>query len=82
MCDRYTDSSKPGFVRVATRVEHEIPTRDGESVQSTISLTVSDSGKGISEEFLKTHLYTPFAQEDSLSPGTGLGLSIVRHISK
>lgn len=80
--DRYTDANKPGFVRVATKVEHESPTRDGKSVQSTISLTVTDSGKGISEEFLKTHLFTPFAQEDSLSPGTGLGLSIVKHIGK
>lgn len=44
---------------------------------STVILSVSDSGKGISESFLQHHLYTPFAQEDSLSVGTGLGLSIV-----
>ncbi|KAH8599634.1 hypothetical protein B0O99DRAFT_724009 [Bisporella sp. PMI_857] len=36
--------------------------------------------QGISKEFLKHHLYKPFAQEDSLAAGAGLGLSIVRHI--
>jgi CheY-like chemotaxis protein len=45
-----------------------------------ISLTVSDSGVGISPEFLKYHLFTPFMQENILIPGTGLGLSIVKSI--
>ncbi|RAL17396.1 hybrid sensor histidine kinase/response regulator [Aspergillus homomorphus CBS 101889] len=45
-------------------------------------LTVSDTGKGISEEFLRNRLYTPFAQEDPLAVGTGLGLSIVRSLVK
>jgi signal transduction histidine kinase len=47
-----------------------------------VVLTVSDTGKGISEEFLRARLYTPFAQEDTLAVGTGLGLSIVRSIVK
>lgn len=47
-----------------------------------VVLTVSDTGKGISEEFLRSRLYTPFAQEDTLAVGTGLGLSIVRSIVK
>jgi len=47
-----------------------------------VLLTVSDSGKGISREFLKTKLFTPFCQENLLSPGTGLGLSLVRQLVK
>ena len=43
-------------------------------------LTITDTGKGMSPEFLSTKLFTPFCQENSISPGTGLGLSIVRSI--
>ncbi|KIW40713.1 uncharacterized protein PV06_07890 [Exophiala oligosperma] len=42
--------------------------------------TVMDTGKGISQEFLSSKLFVPFAQENSLAPGTGLGMSIVRSI--
>ncbi|KAL7780446.1 hypothetical protein CFE70_010469 [Pyrenophora teres f. teres 0-1] len=45
-----------------------------------ISLIVTDTGVGMSEEFLKYHLFTPFTQADVLSPGTGLGLSLVKSI--
>jgi len=48
--------------------------------RSCLTLTVTDTGKGISSEFLRSKLFTPFAQENSLSSGTGLGLSIVRSI--
>lgn len=48
--------------------------------RSLVTLTVTDTGKGISPEFLRSKLFTPFAQENSLSSGTGLGLSIVRKI--
>ncbi|ESZ97155.1 hypothetical protein SBOR_2468 [Sclerotinia borealis F-4128] len=43
----------------------------------TAKLSIIDSGKGISRDYLKYELYTPFAQEDPMSIGTGLGLSIV-----
>lgn len=43
-------------------------------------LNVVDTGQGISEEYLKHRLYTPFSQENNLSVGTGLGLSLVRQI--
>jgi signal transduction histidine kinase len=45
-----------------------------------ISLSVTDTGVGMSPEFLKYHLFTPFMQENSLVSGTGLGLSIVKSI--
>ncbi|KAJ5762319.1 CheY-like superfamily [Penicillium nucicola] len=43
-------------------------------------LTVSDTGRGISDEYLRSKIFTPFSQEDTLSPGTGLGLALVRDI--
>lgn len=45
-----------------------------------VRITVTDSGRGISEDYLKNHLFTPFAQENSLSAGVGLGLSLVKQI--
>lgn len=45
-----------------------------------IYLTVSDSGQGMSAEYLRDRLFKPFAQEDSLASGAGLGLSIVKQI--
>ncbi len=43
-------------------------------------LIVSDTGKGMSEDFVKNHAFTAFSQENSLTSGTGLGLSIIRQI--
>ena len=48
--------------------------------KSKVVFTVADSGKGISREFLKTKLFTPFSQENPLSAGAGLGLSLVRQL--
>ncbi|KAK4240458.1 hybrid signal transduction histidine kinase B [Achaetomium macrosporum] len=45
-----------------------------------ISFTVEDTGLGMSSDFLKSHLFTPFHQEDSHAPGLGLGLSIVQQL--
>ncbi|KAJ5993465.1 hypothetical protein N7451_009189 [Penicillium sp. IBT 35674x] len=45
-------------------------------------LCVKDTGSGISRDYLKNQLFSPFAKEDSLSPGVGLGLSIVRKFVK
>lgn len=48
--------------------------------KSIAELKVIDTGQGISEEYLKHRLYTPFAQENNLSVGAGLGLSLVQQI--
>ncbi|KAF2703474.1 hypothetical protein K504DRAFT_508044 [Pleomassaria siparia CBS 279.74] len=45
-----------------------------------VNLSVADTGVGMSHEFLKYHLFTPFMQENNLNPGAGLGLSIVKSI--
>lgn len=69
---KYTQS---GLIQVDLFIEgkyHEVesqqkPTTD----QRTIVLKVSDTGKGITNEFLKNKLFTPFSQESTLAPGTG-----------
>jgi PAS domain S-box-containing protein len=52
-------------------------------VESYVELTVSDTGQGISPDFLP-HVFERFRQADSTSTrkhgGLGLGLSIVRHL--
>jgi len=69
---KYTDE---GFVHISLQAEK------GESPNGiTVTLQIEDSGRGISENYLKYELYTPFAQEDPLSIGTGLGLSIVKQL--
>ena len=72
-----------GFVRIeldlADTVQH-LDRQEAQPEQRTVRLTISDTGKGISAEYLTNDLYVPFSQEDPLSPGTGLGLSIVRSI--
>jgi hypothetical protein len=45
-----------------------------------LTLSVEDSGKGMSQEYQRTKLFSPFSQEDPFSSGTGLGLSIVKQI--
>jgi signal transduction histidine kinase len=41
-----------------------------------VFLTVKDTGIGMSEEFLQYKLFTPFAQESTLSPGTGMLMNL------
>ena len=45
-----------------------------------ISFTVEDTGSGMSSDYLKYRLFTPFSQEDSHAAGMGLGLSIVQQL--
>ena len=51
------------------------------SNERKVQITVADTGRGISQEYLRNHLFKPFSQEDSLAPGSGLGLSIVKKIT-
>ncbi|KAF2815954.1 uncharacterized protein BDZ99DRAFT_493882 [Mytilinidion resinicola] len=67
-----------GYIRVSLKAK-PLPMRHGVS-RSKITLVVTDSGKGMSRDYLRGRLFQPFAQEDRLSPGTGLGLSIIRQI--
>ncbi|KAF5604614.1 nik-1 (Os-1p) [Fusarium pseudocircinatum] len=45
-----------------------------------VRISVTDTGQGISPDFLRNDLFKPFSQENHLSHGTGLGLSLVKKI--
>ncbi|KAJ5538198.1 hypothetical protein N7494_007677 [Penicillium frequentans] len=77
---KYTDQGRVTLSLGASSHSEGRSRRQG--LEDLVTLTVSDTGRGISEEFLRGRLYTPFAQEDSLAVGTGLGLSIVRSLVK
>lgn len=68
-----------GFIHVRLTQEEQI-VASHKPTKSLVCLIVEDSGKGISEEYMKHHLFIPFQQEDPLCPGTGLGLSIIRQL--
>lgn len=67
---KYTTAGK-----IAVSIRLEAPDKD-----KILDITITDTGKGISGDYLRTSLYTAFSQEDVLANGTGLGLSIVRSI--
>lgn len=60
--------------------EDHATTITGNPNARNVVILISDTGKGMSEDYLANHLYKPFTQENDLSSGTGLGLSIVRSI--
>jgi signal transduction histidine kinase len=75
--NKYTDT---GFIMVQLRIceiEKVNPATAQISYQHVLVMRIIDTGRGMSMEYMKRKLYTPFAQEDSFSPGIGLGLSIV-----
>jgi signal transduction histidine kinase/GAF domain-containing protein len=71
--------TKDGTIRVSLRQEVYIKRRRGPD--RVVKITVADTGKGISEDYLRNDLFKPFAQEDRLAPGAGLGLSLVKQIT-
>ncbi|GIK01161.1 hypothetical protein Aspvir_005193 [Aspergillus viridinutans] len=77
---KYTESGRVSVHLEVTEASENRSRRH--NVEELVTLTVSDTGKGISEAFLRGRLFTPFAQEDILAVGTGLGLSIVRSLVK
>ncbi|KAJ8105211.1 hypothetical protein OPT61_g10317 [Boeremia exigua] len=68
---KYTDS---GFVSL------NLAQSESTAQHINLTLTVEDSGRGMSFDFQKTKLFSPFSQEDPFASGTGLGLSIVKQI--
>lgn len=67
-----------GFVHVMLR--QLPPTSETHGNKVRVELSVIDTGKGISQQFLKNQLFHPFSQENPLQTGTGLGLAIVNSI--
>ncbi|KAF8442414.1 hypothetical protein L210DRAFT_3611794 [Boletus edulis BED1] len=66
-----------GYIHVSLK---QVSTPDDMDNTVKIELRVSDTGKGISQNFLQNHLFRPFSQENPLQAGTGLGLAIVSSI--
>ncbi|KAF5620829.1 peroxide stress-activated histidine kinase mak2 [Fusarium sp. NRRL 52700] len=67
-----------GFIKVAMAQSQPEDAIGGERM---IELVVEDTGRGISEDFLRNNIFKPFSQEDQLSTGTGLGLSFVQRMT-
>ncbi|KAL5374820.1 hypothetical protein DPSP01_011656 [Paraphaeosphaeria sporulosa] len=66
-----------GFIKVKLQV---VPNSDRSDENMELKLTVTDSGIGMSEDYINNRLFHSFAQENPLSQGTGLGLSIVKQL--
>jgi two-component system CheB/CheR fusion protein len=70
----------PSESKISVRVER---VNDKESGKANVMVQVSDSGKGITPDFMP-HIFDRFSQEDSSSVrvhgGLGLGLAIVRNL--
>ncbi|KAJ5639483.1 CheY-like superfamily [Penicillium longicatenatum] len=64
----------------AGSVSLHIEAQTSKNDNPALLLTVSDTGKGISHDYLRSNVFTPFSQENPMSPGAGLGLSLVRGI--
>ncbi|GKT71402.1 histidine kinase [Colletotrichum tofieldiae] len=68
-----------GVIKVL--LEQKSPKTGGANRERQVTITVSDTGCGIGEDFLRYQLFKPFSQEDPLAPGTGLGLSLVKRMT-
>ena len=68
---KYTER---GHVRISV----SLAARGESSSSPCIVLLVSDTGRGMTPNFLRNHLFEPFAQENTFSSGTGLGMSMVK----
>jgi len=66
-----------GWLRIATRLAHDLHKEKGKSEPETIEVIISDSGIGIAEEKLDK-LFEPFYTNKP--NGTGLGLPIAKKI--
>ncbi|KAF2127320.1 hypothetical protein P153DRAFT_368634 [Dothidotthia symphoricarpi CBS 119687] len=71
---KYTES---GYIHVSLHASDPVK---GTGSAKSVTLTVTDSGSGMSSPFLANKAFQPFSQENPHVSGTGLGLSIVRQI--
>ena len=74
---KYTDK---GVIVVSLALSDADGDSSVHSDEKLLEIIIKDTGKGISSEYLKSRLFTPFSQEDTLASGVGLGLSIVKSI--
>ena len=72
---KYTEESS-----ISMSLERDKSRLEPEDSHIHAVIIVSDTGKGVSEDFVNNHAFTAFCQENSLSSRTGLGLSVIRQI--
>lgn len=78
---KYCDEG--GYFKISlSATPHANGAGSASSNMTMIELVCLDSGRGMSQQFLKFGLWQAFSQENSSSQGTGLGLSIVHGIVK
>ncbi|KAI4721449.1 hypothetical protein E4T48_02283 [Aureobasidium sp. EXF-10727] len=75
----FGNSLEHGYIKVSLKCE-EMSTKESDPSMAMVELKVKDTGKGISQTYMDTKMFTSFAQENPLAPGTGLGLSLVRSL--
>ena len=79
--DVVTEEKHPTVARSAASAANTSSSEPtAQSQSSVITIGVSDTGCGMTQDYLQGGLFTPFTQEDPMNPGTGLGLSIVLQI--
>jgi hypothetical protein len=69
--------TRSGLIEVALE---QLQQTHHSSMSSFAHLTITDTGCGISDEYLDSKLFTPFSQESVLTDGTGLGMSITQQL--
>lgn len=57
-----------GYIKISLNCE-DMSTKESDPLTAMVELTVTDSGKGISQAYMETKMFTPFAQEEKLAPG-------------
>lgn len=68
--------TQSGFIHVSLTMKKGISGL--EPNESQVTLTVKDSGKGMTSDFVANKLFVAFSQEDKNTLGIGLGVHIVR----
>jgi signal transduction histidine kinase len=63
--------TKAGHIKVKLEGQTELQGQPGYKGHSQVTITVSDTGIGISKDFLRYKLFTPFSQESAVAAGTG-----------
>lgn len=77
-------NTQRGFIKISLKAAESLQSiGQKEGTDSTIvTLSVEDTGCGMSQQFMRSKLFVPFSQENTLAPGTGLGLSLVKQLVK
>lgn len=70
----YLQFTAVGSVRITLKpaASCEVAFADGSHL---VEIIIADTGRGMSRDFIRDHLFVPFKQADSFSQGAGLGVS-------